>query len=150
MSGTPPALARLCGMDAGRLLDLFRRGAAEAVPDGSADGLMLLFPGTLLTRPVARAIRALLWRGKMFDAAAGRAVNRVLPFGWRAVPGRVRRDASRLDGAPCILLDYSRTSWIAWMLRDELRRIAPGLWLGLVFVGRLRIGAFALQFPAAD
>lgn len=127
---------------------MFREGRAEAPPEGEAEGVMLLLPGTPLSRPIAAAVRALAWKGKRFDAAAGRLVNRVLPFGLQAVPAQVYRDASRLDGAPCIAIDYSRTSWIARPLRDEIREIGSGLWLGLVWCGRLRLGAFALRFAA--
>ena len=148
---TDPAadLRRFCDLPAARLLDLFRGGTAAAPPDGPAEGLMLLLPGTKLARPLAAAIRGLVWQGKTFDAAGGRLINRVLPFGLRAVPARIHRAASRLDGRPCLVLDYRRSSWIAWPLRDEIRELAPGLWLGLVWCGRLRLGAFALSFPDA-
>lgn len=120
-------LRRLCDLPASRLLDLFRAGTAEGIPDGPADGVMLLLSGTPLARPLAEMIRALAWKGKTVDAAAGRLVNRVLPFGMEAVPAQVRREPSRLDGRPCIALDYSRTSWIARPLRDEIRQIGPGV-----------------------
>ena len=97
----------------GRELDgLFRSSPAGAYPDGRAEGLFLLAPGTP-GAPLLAGLLGLAWRGKQFDAEAGTMVNRVLPIGIRAVKAHVREEPSRLDGKPCHVLDYSRTSVIA-------------------------------------
>ena len=57
------------------------------------------------------------------------------------------RDASRLDGRPCIVLDYSKTSRVAGWVRDEIREVAPRLYLGLVYVRSRRAPLrFSLRF----
>ena len=37
------------------------------------------------------------------------------------------------DGAPCIVLDSSATSFAYRNVRDEVREVAPGLYLGLMY-----------------
>ena len=44
------------------------------------------------------------------------------------------------------MLDYSRTSLVARAVRDELREVSPGVYLGLVFLGRWHVLDFALDF----
>ena len=136
------ALLRLSGRE---LDGLFRRSPAGAYPDGRAEGLFLLAPGTP-GAPLLAGLLGLAWRGKQFDADAGTMVNRVLPIGIKAVKARVREEPSRLDGRPCHVLDYSRTSMIAGSVRDEIREVAPGLYLGLAYWRGLRVGRFALRF----
>jgi hypothetical protein len=136
-------LLRLSGRE---LDDLFRRSPAGAYPDGRAEGLFLLAPGTP-GAPLLAGLLGLAWRGKQFDADTGTMVNRVLPIGIKAVKACVREEPSRLDGKPCHVLDYSRTSLIAGGVRDEIREVAPGLYLGLVYWMGLRVGRFALHFP---
>ena len=43
------------------------------------------------------------------------------------------------------MLDYSDTSLIAHWIRDEIREVADGLYLGLVFWKRTRILYFSLR-----
>ena len=137
--------AAFCTMSGGELDALFRRSPAGAVPDGPAEGLFRVLPGTPASRPAARLFLLFAWQGKRFDARTGVLVNHVLPFGVPAVEARLRPGRSWLDGRPCHVLDYSRTSLIARGVRDELREVAPGLYLGLVYWHRLRAGRFALR-----
>ncbi|MGF7209412.1 hypothetical protein GGE65_004009 [Skermanella aerolata] len=139
------ALLRLSSRE---LDDLFRRSDAGARPDGRADGLFLLAPGTP-GAPVLAGLLGLAWRGKNFDAGSGTMVNRVLPIGIEAVKAHIREEPSRLDRKPCHVLDYSRTSLIAGGVRDEIREVAPGLYLGLVYWIGLRVGRFALCLTRA-
>jgi hypothetical protein len=139
----------LCRLSGGELDELFRRSPAGAVPDGKADGVFLFLPGTPLGRPLARGLR-LAWRGKRFDAGGGRLVNRVSPLGLPMVPARVYEGTSYLDAKPCVVLDYSGMTWIVPMMRDEIREVAPGLYLGLAYWGRIRVLRFALRFSPAS
>jgi hypothetical protein len=139
------ALLRLPGRE---LDDMFRRSPAGACPDGSAEGLFLLAPGTP-GGPLLARLLGLAWRGKEFDARTCTMVNRVLPIGIKAVRARVRQENSRFDGKPCHVLDYSRTSLIAGGVRDEIREVSPGIYLGLVYWMGLRVGRFALRFRAS-
>ncbi len=134
-----------CSLSGRALDELFGRAAAGPVPQGDAEGVLLILPGTPVSAPLACAVRQLVWQGKRFDAAGGSMVNRVLPFSLPAVEARVRTESSRFDGKPCHVLDYADTSRIARGIRDELREVGLGLYLGLVYWRGLRIGRFALK-----
>jgi hypothetical protein len=129
------------GQDAGRLLALrradldalFARAAAGPLPDGEYRGALILPLDAAPLRGAAALVGSFAWRGKVFDAKAGRVTNRVLPFGVRAVAAGVRKAPSKLDGRECIVLDYSRTSLVARHVRDELRLLRPGLYLGRAY-----------------
>ena len=57
------------------------------------------------------------------------------------------RDQSWFDQKECIVLDYSKTSLLAQWIRDEIREVAPGIYLGMVYWGKKRLIDFALEFP---
>jgi len=61
----------------------------------------------------------------------------------------VYKGKSWFDNKECIVLDYSKTSLLAKHIRDEIRQIGPGLYLGVVFWDQTRTLNFALQFPGA-
>jgi hypothetical protein len=140
------AASSLPSMKRGQLSDLFESGSVDAVPDGKARGTVLLGTGGVLGRAVAVFSHAVLWRGKVVDASRGRLQNLVGPLGTRAIAAAVYEGPSWHDGKPCIVLDYSKTSLVARMIRDEIREISPGTFLGLVFVGRVHVLDFALSF----
>jgi hypothetical protein len=58
----------------------------------------------------------------------------------------VYKAPSWLDGKECIVLDYSDTSIVAQWIRDEIREIQPGLYLGKVYWEKNRLMDFVLQF----
>src|SRR6516165_5840372 len=107
-------------------------------------------PGRLApfrTAGVAGALcYALAWRGKVVNARQGRLKNILTPLGIQAIEAAVYKQDSWYDGDTCIVLDYSKTSFVARMIRDEIREIAPGVFLGLVFWGRRHVLDFALDF----
>lgn len=127
--------------------DLFRRSPAGPIPEGPVDGTVLFDPGTGLSEVAAKVAHLLFWKGKVFDSKAGRLRNVILPVGMQAIVADVYRDNSWFDGKDCIVLDYSKTSIVAHWIRDEIRMVAPGLHLGLVFWGKKRILDFALSNP---
>ena len=63
-----------------------------------------------------------------------------------AIIAKVYKGASWLDGKECIVLDYSETSLVAHWIRDEIRQIEPGLYLGKVYWDKKRLIDFALKF----
>lgn len=130
------------------LAALFRTGTVGTVPDGHGRGTVLLGTGGLLGRLVAALSYALLWRGKVVDARAGRLRNLVSPLAVPAVVAAVYQAPSWYDGEPCIVLDYSATSRVARKVRDEIREVRPGVFLGLVWWGRRHVLDFALDFSA--
>jgi hypothetical protein len=95
-----------------------------------------------------RPLVALAWRGKVFYPEQRDLFNRIGPFGLLLARAAVYRDASWGDGREVIVLDYSVSSFPFRPIRDEMREVAPGLYLGVVYwVGTKTIN-FALQFPA--
>jgi hypothetical protein len=135
----------LLQMSRSQLDDLFRKSAVGAIPGGGLKGTFIVAPGTPLTEIAAELIRLMVWQGKVFDAQHGRANNRVLPFSFESVPAKVYKAASRFDGKECIVLDYSETSFVARWVRDEIREVAPGLYLGKVYFAGIPMPDFILE-----
>ena len=138
--------AQLMEMSQTELDDLFRASPAGDIPDGQGKGTAIISPGTKYTESIADIINHFGWQGKVFDAQKGVLKNRILAFGFEAVVAKVYKDASWLDGKECIVLDYSETSLLAHWVRDEIRLIGPGFYLGKVYWGKKRLIDFCLQF----
>jgi hypothetical protein len=133
-------------MTQGQLDELFTASPAADIPDGEGKGTAIIAAGTGITPEIAAFINHFAWQGKIFDAKAGLLKNKILPFGVAAIVARVYKGESWFDGKECIVLDYSETSLVAGWIRDEIRMVQPGLYLGQVFGGRTRLFHFALQF----
>lgn len=136
----------LLRMTPDELDELFRRSKSGEIPDGEADGTVLIEPGSDLAGPAAKLVHFLAWQGKVFDREKGELRNEVGPLGLKLVRAKVYRDESWLDGKETIVLDYSDTSLVAHWIRDEIRTVGPGTYLGLVYWERKKILHFALQF----
>ena len=95
--------------------------------------LPLFAPGTKFSARLRRLINIFGWQGKTFDAAHGTLRNRILAFGLNAIVAEVYKAASWFDNKECIVLDYSNTSLVAEHIRDEIRQIGPGMYLGIVY-----------------
>jgi len=70
----------------------------------------------------------------------------VLSLGFEAIIAKVYKTPSWLDQKECIVLDYSETSLLANYIRDEIRLIGPGFYLGKVYWGKDRLIDFCLKF----
>ncbi|HEV8298193.1 MAG TPA: hypothetical protein VGQ20_12870 [Acidimicrobiales bacterium] len=148
---TPAALTTrdLLAMPAADLDDLFRSSPAGPVPRGRGNGTALAATAYRVARPFARMTQLSAWQGKVFADDGTSLRNLVSPLGVRAIRAAVYEGTSRLDDRPCVVLDYSKTSWIARWVRDEIREVAPGLYLGVVFVRSRRVPIrFALDFAS--
>ena len=133
-----------------QLDELFAGAPAGSIPVGLGRGQALIATGSFAARPLVSLVRLLAWRGKAFDSQGRTLLNVVSPFAVRAIKADVYLDDSRFDGLPCIVLDYSKTSRLAGWVRDEIREVAPGLYVGLVYVRSRRAPLrFALQFDVA-
>jgi hypothetical protein len=128
------------------LARLFGSGRAGEVPDGRGRGTVLLGTGGLAAQVAARLSYALAWRGKVVSARTARLLNILTPLQVEAIEAMIYKQDSWYDGAPCIVLDYSKTSLVARRIRDEIREVAPGVYLGIVFWGRRHVLDFALDF----
>ena len=126
---------------------LFKSSAAGLIPVGDTRGAAMFLPGTKWGHPLAAVARLGFWQGKVFDEKTGELVNKILPFGIRAIKARVYKALSWVDSKECIVLDYSKTSLFARVIRDEIREVSPGLYLGVVFWGKKKTINFALEIP---
>lgn len=129
-----------------QLDDLFRTAEAGPIPNGPAKGTALVAPGTAVSDDLAQVVKLFAWQGKTFDAAAGVLRNRITALGLNAIVAEVYLGESLLDQKPCVVLDYSKTSLVAKWIRDEIRLVAPGLYLGRVYWDKKPILHFALEF----
>lgn len=125
--------------------DLFKAAEPGPIPDGEAKGTAIIAPGTRFSDEIAQLVSVFAWQGKVFDAERGVLRNHILPFGLKAIVATVYLGDSWLDQKPCIVIDYSDTSLIASRVRDEIRLIEPGLYLGKVYWGEKRAIDFALE-----
>src|SRR2546425_11884744 len=128
---------------------LFRASPAGEIPSGEARGTAIIAPDTEFSEIAAKFIHIFGWHGKVFDPASGTLQNVILPVPLRAIAARVFKGPSWIDEKECIVLDYSETSLVAHWIRDEIREVAPRIYLGKVYLGKKRLIDFALEFPAS-
>jgi len=140
------AVPPLLSMSRAQLDELYHHSPAGAIPNGAGREVAIVAPGTPLAGFAARIMCLLFWQGKVFDARRGELRNRITVFRLLAVRANVYKGTSRLDGKEAIILDYSRTSLLARWVRDEIREVAPGVYLGLAYIFNIRIISFALIF----
>jgi hypothetical protein len=126
--------------------ELFTASESGPIPDGPAKGTAIIAPGTHFTKDIAFFVSHFAWQGKTFDAKHGVLTNRISVFGLNAIVATVYKDASWLDNKECIVLDYSKTSLLAQWIRDEIRMVAPNIYLGKVYWEKKRLIDFALEF----
>ncbi len=109
---------------------LYRQASPGSIPAGYTRGRAIYCPGALLTPARDRMTRT-LWHGKHFCPDAGTLTNQ-----WclgQAVRARVCYGESWLDGKPSIIMDYRGMSHVWKDVRDEIREVAPGVYLGLMY-----------------
>ncbi|AMV23136.1 hypothetical protein VT84_01910 [Gemmata sp. SH-PL17] len=125
-------MSDLVRMPKSELEALYLASPSATPPSGFVPGRAIKAPGSRFTVANSRATR-LAWQGKIFRND-GTMINRVLG-GARAIPADVYEGESLLDGQPSLILDYSRSK--LWPdVRDELREVEPGLYLGLMYKGK--------------
>jgi hypothetical protein len=129
----------------GELDVIFRSSPAGSLPRGTLPGTAVLFPGHWICRVLARLIHLLWWQGKVTDAESRSLKNLIGPFGTPTIKALISYDRSWVDGEECVLIDYSRTSLVARMVRDEVRLISPNLYLGVVWLWKWRAAWFTLR-----
>ena len=156
----------LAGRSEDELESLYRAGSVPAdffERQGRPKGRMLAVrrldrgaPFDLLRR-FAGSLR-FPWGGKSFFRVAhdqGRGINRVRlgPARFEWYPFDTRLDASLVDGRATVLLDYDKPEnpFFIRRIRDEIRELEPGLFLGPAMWKDDRGGAahvlwFALDF----
>jgi len=144
MSNTVPEMLKMSQVE---LDDLFTKSLAGEIPKGEARGTAIVAPGTTYTQNIADFVNHFSWQGKVFDPSKGVLRNKILFFGLNAIIAKVYKGDSWIDGKECIVLDYSDTSLLAHWIRDEIRNVEPGIYLGKVYWDKKRLIDFALEFP---
>ena len=133
---------QLATMSVTELEDVYREGSVPTIDalDGAPPGRMLTIAGALGWRGMRRRVAAFArssvfpWGGKSFhshSATSGRGINRVALLGEK-YPFDTRPEPSAIDGKECVFLDYDKPEnpWFIRAIRDELREVSPGLFLG--------------------
>jgi hypothetical protein len=93
------------------------------------------------------------WKGKHFFPECNTLVNQWLVG--RALCARTSLGESWLDGRPAQVLDYADTAWLWRDVRDEMREVAPGLYVGAMYLRRcpeprLKLMFVLEAFPACE
>jgi hypothetical protein len=137
----------LLDMTQSQLDELFRNSPAGTIPNGEGDGMVLLGEGTELSELAAELYHLFVWQGKVFYPEKGILYNRLSPLGIEASLAKVYMGKSVVDGKECIIVDYSQTDPVTPWARDEIRQLAPKLYLGIAYAKDERLFDFSLIFP---
>jgi len=129
----PDSLEQLARMSRDDLERLYRECGPGWPPTGYARGRAIYCPGTRLAG-VRSGVANALWHGKHFAADGGSLVNQWC--GFKAIRAEVSCGQSWLDGGPAIIMDYGNTSRVWSDVRDEIREVTPGLYVGVMFLRR--------------
>ena len=123
-------LARLQKLCPAELEALFREAEVGTPPTGRLRGRLLYLNDRNLPR-LKVGISNALWRGKYADEDgyfANRWVGNVALIDSHYVIG-----PSWLDGRPAVLMEYPKGTPLFANIHDEVREVAPGVYLGPVY-----------------
>src|SRR5690349_17341155 len=120
---------QLLHMTEAELVQVYKCGVPAMPPCGYTPGTMIVCPGSAVTVPTARVMRATAWQGKMFPGD-GTMVNKM--FGLPAIKAPITSGESFIDGRPSVIFDYQDTSFVWRKYRDEVREVSPGVYLGIM------------------
>jgi hypothetical protein len=123
-------LDRLQRMSACQLGDLFTQAEMGRPLLGVARGRLLHLTDRRLPRVKVR-LANLVWRGKA-ACEDGYFVNRWV-CGIERIDSHYTIGPSWVDGRPAIIMEYPPGTALFENMHDELREVAPGLYLGPVF-----------------
>lgn len=128
--------------------EIYCKAKPGSIPTGDTRGTAIL-AGSVFAKAVAFLAGVFAWQGKVFDlfcpkGDAGLLVNKITPFSLTFIVAKVYRDKSWMDDKETIVIDYSKTSFVAKLIRDEIREVEPGVYLGKVWWGKKRVLDFAL------
>jgi hypothetical protein len=126
------------------LEQLYLQAEPGPVPTGYARGKALRWAGHRWAASASR-LTGLLWHGKWFDDGDCTLLNEWC-FGVKAIRAQVYCGPSWLDGRPAIIMDYSDTSTVWRDVRDELRQVGPGLYLGVMYQRKCPCPKFKMFF----
>lgn len=143
--GAELTLDALLDQDLNTLARLYAGARVPNLTDVRGDLRGRMLATTLLAGGPARAIRALAssrsfpWRGKTFtpkDTLRGDGINRVLRDRWHLYRFETFVGRSRAGDFDALQLDYDNADnpFFIRPIKDEMREIAEGLWLGQAYL----------------
>lgn len=157
------ALDALLGRTVAELKELYEKGRAPRIGDVSGDlrGRMLAWPSLDQRPTIANAIRtfagssAFPWRGKSFEpkgALGGDGINRVISDRFRLFRFETFIGKSKAGDFDALQLDYDLPSNppVIRSIKDEIREIEPGLWLGQAYLKTSSRNILWLYFALAQ
>jgi len=142
----PQSTLDLVRTDRATLEALFTGGSVGDIPTGFLPGRAIPDPGSRSTSRKSKTV-GLLWKGKVFHGD-GTGHNRIL--GRDAVPVKVYQGESWRDGGPALIVDYSDSWRVFHGVRDEIREVSPGVYLGMTYVSKRRGPELAMMFALED
>jgi hypothetical protein len=151
---TEDGLRRYLSMSRVELANLYESNPVDPLrkkfPAGEARGRVLLLPGNPLN-PWISKVASYFWSGKTFPENGDAPImNRYL--GKEGIPAEVKVAESWFDGHPSIILDYGTFRIggpalpLAGGFRDEIREIAPSIYLGKSYLRTMRGPLFLMDF----
>ena len=152
VAAVPPgtSLAQLKQFCPAELEALYAQAQAGTPPVGRLRGYVLVMTGKPCPKLAARTAN-LAWKGKVFEPD-GCFVNQWL-LGFRALGSQAILGPSAWDDQPALVMEYAPGTPIFGNIRDEIREVAPGLYLGRLYercpCPRF-LGFFALQSVVRD
>jgi hypothetical protein len=157
------ALDRLLDLPVPELERMYETAKTPTIGEvrGDLRGRMLAWP-VLETRPRVRGFfrafagsKAFPWRGKSFrphDAARGEGINRIIEDRWKLFRFETSIGRSRQGDFDALQLDYDLPTNppIIKSIKDEIRTVEPGVWLGQAWFVTERTKFLWLYFGLAQ
>ena len=157
------ALDRLLSLPVPELERMYERAKTPTIPEvrGDLRGRMLAWPMLEERHGVQGFFRAFAgskafpWRGKSFrvnDAAKGEGINRIIKDRWRLFRFDTFIGKSRKGDFDALQLDYDLPGNppIIRRIKDEIRDVEPGVWLGQAWFVTERTKFLWLYFGLAS
>ncbi|NEO20520.1 MULTISPECIES: hypothetical protein [unclassified Moorena] len=125
---------------------LYQRSPMGDIPDGEGKGTVLSLTSLPTGNLCSGLVKLLAWQGKVFYRDQGFLLNRVSLFSIQMIKAKVDPGESWFTQGEATILDYSKTSFVAQKIRDEIREVSPGLYLGQAYWDTTRVLCFSLEF----
>ena len=124
-------LDSLSRMSASELEQIYRNATPGQAPAGFMQGRVVFREDAALAGPRGQVVNW-LWQGKHFSDDS--LINQFR--GPRMIRANVFPGESWLDGKPALILDYHHTSLLWRDVRDEVRQVSPGVYVGAMYLRR--------------
>lgn len=110
---------------------IYRAASPGTVPCGFYRGHVVYREDDFLAGPRAK-LNNFAWQGKHFYGDS--LINQFR--GVKMIRAKVAPGESWLDGRPALILDYHHTSLFWKDVRDEMREVSPGVYVGAMYLRR--------------